>query len=224
MNVFSTEINQHNTVPPLWKLFVLSVISVIMSLLYLVVSILTACTLGGCYLEDADGLLVVSILEIVLTLFSLFLSIMATHISDCIQDNFTDRLKRVYESNPFLQDEFKISKVIERAEKNKKISRNIKRVIFAFFFLYFITSCLHIIRTDSMIIQGLVWGFGSLSTVFSVFLAVTSSFSCYTFGDCVMVLLEMLNKGINLLFDEYNNRRISDSFEQFSDKRKILDS
>lgn len=229
MNRFFREINQYNIVPPKWKLCIVIVSSIVILLLYFAILVLTVYALGDSYQADTSDSyqadtsdsfqantnkwLCISVLENILTFFSLFLAIIATHISNCIQDSCINCLNRIYESNPFLQDEFKISEVTERIEKDKRSSRNIKRVVFVSFFLYFVMSVLHKISIKPMILQDLAWGLGSISTILSVVLAITSSFSCYIFGNYVMVLLEMLNKGLNLMFDKYNDRCISDSFE-----------
>lgn len=241
MNGFFKEINQYNIVPPKWKLSIVIVSSIVILLLYFAILVLTVYALGNSFQADTSDSsqadtsdsfqadtgdsfqadtnrwFCISILENILTFFSLFLAIIATHISNCIQDSCINCLKRIYESNPFLQDEFKISEVTERIEKDKRSSKNIKRVVLVSFFLYFVMSVLHKISIKSMMLQDFAWGLGSISTVLSVVLAITSSFSCYIFGNYVMVLLEMLNEGLNLMFDKYNNRCISDSFERAFD-------
>lgn len=221
MNRVFREINQYNIVPPKWKLCIVIVSSIVILSLYFAILVLAVYALGDSYQADISNSfqantnkwLCIPVLENILTFFSLFLAIIATHISNCIQDSCINCLNRIYESNPFLQDEFKISEVTERIEKDKRSSRNIKRVVFVSFFLYFVVSVLHKISIKPMILQDFAWGLGSISTILSVVLAITSSFSCYIFGNYVMVLLEMLNKGLNLMFDKYNDRCISDSFE-----------
>ncbi len=210
--IFSNII-KHSVLPKKWKLTMVEIFSIIMVLLYVSAFILNVSTL---FLKDFPNkhyiLLSVSIVEIVVTVFSVVVSLIATHISNYVNNAC---IKLVEEINRHNEPMFSNNSFDEFSKKTKeKLTsiNNIRNTIFVVFAFYFISSFCCYVFSQSSLLQLLTGLIGAISTIFTVILALISSISCFVTGKYTQVILKTLDENNKKLTDKYNSLKIEMSY------------
>ena len=180
--IFSNII-KHSVLPKKWKLTMVEIFSTIMVLLYVCALILNVFTLFSKDFPNKHYILLsVSIVELVITVFSVVVSLIATHISNYINNAC---IKLVEEINRHNEPMFSNNDFDEFSQKTKEklVSVNkIRNTIFVVFSFYFISSFCYYVFSQSSLLQLLTSLIGAISTIFTVVLALVSSISCFITG------------------------------------------
>ena len=181
---------------------------------YIVVAILYFVVLG------LDGkcqnlvLKIVSVIEMILSIFSIILSLLATHISDRISATYVNLIKRINRNNETLTNNCVSPELPEETVKQHNTIRRMKFFIFAVFSTYLIGVLVYNFSFKSQVIGVLLFLVGAISTILSTTLAWVSSFMSYAVGKDIINILETLKKNNIDLFALYNNQRIDQSYEK----------
>ena len=210
--IFSNII-KHSVLPKKWKLTIVEIFSIIIVLLYVSAFILNVSIL---LLKDCSNqhyiLFAVSVIEIAITVFSVVVSLIATHISDYVNNACIKLVEKINRHNEpmFINSEFE--DFSNKTKEQLATVNKIRNAVFAVFAFYFISSFCCYIFTKSSFLQLLTSLFGAISTIFTVVLALVSSISCFITGKYTQIILKALDDDNKKLTDKYNSLKIELSY------------
>ena len=173
--------------------------------------------------HTADGnqqciLFLISIVEITLTGLSILISLWATYISDYINHSCVKIIEDINRSNEPISKEQDFVLLSNKAKNVSKHTAWMKFVILVIFVFYFISLIVYNFILGHPLVGMLSMILGSISTVITIILAVVSSVSSVVSGRYLHILLTMLYKANQKIFDQYNELKITKSYNNNGDR------
>lgn len=199
--------NKDTVLPSRNNLWFVVLISTITLLLYIVATILYIVTIKK---QDYQSILLsISIIETIITLFSIVVSFFATYVSNYVNSaciKFAEKINLLNEPR-IVNSSIKLSVDLSRKVNNHVRCINI--ICAVIYSLYFVVVLVYYCNFEIKCMQFVSIGLGSISTILTIVLALNTTLSYYTVGKYFNLLLEKVKKDTANLSDEINNIKVS---------------
>lgn len=221
MSLFTKVLRPDVTPPKPLKIAVIAVF-VVLSLLYISATVLYSLTL--CLSKEnieQRFLQTISIIEIVVTILSIIISVIATQISDHFTNASIERVEQIKRQNNPLFNDQNLFYQGELAKKYTRIAQRVKYFVLVPFAFYIGIMVIYYYYVQSTVIQLWTVISGSVSAIFSIILAWVSSVACIVTGKYINLLLDTLYKENKRIFDLYNKLLIDKSHDKGYNSRNF---
>lgn len=154
----------------------------------------------------------ISIVEIVIALFSVVISVIATRISDHYTNTVITNIEQINRNNSGLFNHKDLTEQSKNTRNRMKTVNMIRRIILILFLLYSTCAVVYFTLVGTARIQVLTLAIGAVSTFLSIILGLVSTLSCAVSGQYTNLLLSTLAKDNNKIFNCYVNEKIDKSY------------